>query len=119
MPDELIARVRPAGGVCYTGFDETGWALKRDVLFSFDLHCPADFEPVCTDGEGCGLGEVSAFQLTSIEEVAALLAEDGEHFKPNVGVVIIDFLIRHGLVVSPNDKGYLELLAELRNAECR
>ena len=37
MPEALIARVRPAGGVCYTGFDETGWALKRDVLFSFDL----------------------------------------------------------------------------------
>mmetsp|Transcript_59742 Transcript_59742/g.137037 ORF Transcript_59742/g.137037 Transcript_59742/m.137037 type:complete len:324 (-) Transcript_59742:152-1123(-) len=119
MPEELIARVRPAGGVCYTSFDESGWALKRDVLYCFDLHCPSDFQPLCMEGEECGLGEVGEFKLMTIEEVATLLAQGGEEFKPNVGVVIVDFLMRHGLVVTPNDPDYLELLAELRNAECR
>ena len=37
---------------------------------------------------------------------------------PNVAVVIADFLVRRGFV-SPDDDGYLELLAELRNADCR
>ena len=32
--------------------------------------------------------------------------------------VMVDFLMRRGFV-SPDEDGYLELLAELRNAECR
>ena len=119
MPDELIARARSTGGVCYNGFDETGWALKRDVLFCFDLLCPPDWQPACMDGDECGLGEVEDFELISIEDVAVQLASGKEAFKPNVGVVIIDFLVRHGLVVSPNEPDYLPLLQELRNAECR
>ena len=38
-------------------------------------------------------------------------------FKPNVAIVFIDFLLRHGFV-SPDEDGYLELLAGLRRAEC-
>ena len=37
--------------------------------------------------------------------------------KPNVAVVLVDFLMRHGFV-SPDEDGYLALLAELRNGEC-
>ena len=40
IPPDLAAGIRPSGGGCYTGFDETGWALKRDVLYTFDLRCP-------------------------------------------------------------------------------
>ena len=55
-----------------------------------------------------------------IDEVAGMVARQTEEelFKPNVAVVIVDFLMRRGFV-SPDDDGYLELLAELRNAECR
>ena len=114
LPASLAAAIRPAGGVCYNGFDQTGWALKRDVLYTFDVRCPADFTPVPVDGE------VSSFKLVPIDEVAQLIARhaDEELFKPNVAVVIIDFLMRRGFI-SPDDEAYLELLAELRNAECR
>jgi 8-oxo-dGTP pyrophosphatase MutT (NUDIX family) len=106
----LAATARPVGGVSYTGFSE-GWGLKRDVLFSFDLQLPADFEPVAADGEMAG------FRCTPIEEVCALVASSEPLFKPNVGVIIVDFLMRNGFV-SPDDPGYLQLLGALRGADC-
>jgi 8-oxo-dGTP pyrophosphatase MutT (NUDIX family) len=115
MHPNLASNIRPSGGVCYTGLDETGWALKRDVLYTFDLLCPADFVPSCTDGE------VASFECVSVDDLVSLImrhAHDEIQFKPNVAVVFIDFLMRHGFV-SPDEDGYLELLAELRRAECR
>jgi 8-oxo-dGTP pyrophosphatase MutT (NUDIX family) len=114
VPDSMHAAIRPCGGVSYTGFDATGWALKRDVLYTFDLRCPDAFVPEPVDGE------VESFTLVPIDEVRSMVARQVDEglFKPNVAVVIVDFLVRHGFV-SPNDDGYLELLAELRNAECR
>ena len=110
----LAAGIRPSGGVCYTGFDETLWALKRDVLYTFDLRCPSDFAPRCVDGE------VDSFECLPVAELVRLVRchADEVQFKPNVAVVFIDFLMRHGFV-SPDEDGYLELLAELRRAECR
>ena len=106
----LAAHARPVGGVSYTGFSE-GWGLKRDVLFNFDLQLPADFAPFAADGEMAG------FSLTPIDEVCELLASEEPLFKPNVGVVCIDFLMRNGFV-SPDDPSYLQLLGALRSAEC-
>ena len=110
----LAMSIRPSGGVCYTGFDETRWALKRDVLFTFDLRCPADFVPQCIDGE------VASFECVPINELVRLIQQHADkiQFKPNVAVVFIDFLMRHGFI-SPDENDYLDLLAELRRAECR
>lgn len=110
----LATNIRPSGGVCYTGFDETLWALKRDVLFTFDLRCPVDFVPQCIDGE------VASFECVPINEIVRLIQQHADEFqfKPNVAVVFIDFLMRHGFI-SPDEYGYLDLLAELRRAECR
>ena len=110
----LAGEIRPSGGVCYTGFDETRWAIKRDVLYTFDLRCPPDFAPRCADGE------VDSFECLPVAELVRLVRRhaDEVQFKPNVAVVFIDFLMRHGFV-SPDEDGYLELLAELRGAECR
>jgi len=114
VPEDLLAAIQPSGGVCYTGFDETGWALKRDVLHTFDLRCPEGWTPTPVDGE------VESFTRVSMGELGRMLLRHADEalFKPNVAVVIIDFLLRRGFV-SPDDNGYLELLAELRNAECR
>lgn len=42
----------------------------------------------------------------------------GVAFKPNINLLMIDFLIRHGHL-QPNDPQYLELLASLRQGDCR
>ncbi|EOD40486.1 hypothetical protein EMIHUDRAFT_222565 [Emiliania huxleyi CCMP1516] len=96
VPPRLAGAIQPAGGVCYTGFDETGWALKRDVLYTFDLRCGDDFVPRAVDGE------VEEFSLTPMDEVARLVERQaGERlFKPNVAVVIADFLLRRGFVAA-------------------
>lgn len=111
---DLAATIRPSGGVCYTGIDETRWALKRDVLFTFDLRCPVDFTPQCADGE------VASFECLPVAELVRLIQCHANEiqFKPNVAVVFIDFLMRHGFL-SPDEDDYLELLTELRRAECR
>ena len=74
------------GGGCYTGFDETGWALKRDVLYTFDLRCPPDFAPRCADGE------VASFECLPVAELVSLVRRhaDEVQFKPNVAVLFID-----------------------------
>ena len=88
--------------------------LKRDVLFTFDLRCPIDFVPQCIDGE------VATFECVPVNELVRLIERHADEiqFKPNVAVVFIDFLMRHGFI-SPDEDDYLDLLAELRRAECR
>ena len=39
-------------------------------------------------------------------------------FKPNINLVVLDFLVRHGHI-PPEAPGYLELVNSLRQGECR
>ena len=56
------------------------------------------------------------FMLKTIEEVTQLVSSTTE-FKPNCALVIIDFLVRNGYVV-PEQPGYLQLVASLRQGDC-
>ena len=71
--------------------------LKPDVLFCYDLELPPDFVPTPQDGE------VSEFVLWDVAAVAACIARGGE-YKPNCGIVILDFFVRHGLL-TPDQVG--------------
>lgn len=104
MPEALARRARPVGSVTYNAVSRRG--LKPDVLYCYDLELAADFRPRNTDGE------VEEFQLLPIEEVARLVRETDE-FKLNCNLVIVDFLIRHG-VLGPDQPGYLDLVTGLR-----
>lgn len=97
-------RAIPVGAITYcVEFPE---GLKPDVQFCYDLDLPADFVPMSGDGEH------AAFHLMPIEEVAAIV-HDTDEFKFNCNLVIIDFLIRHG-VLGPEDPDYLTIVSELR-----
>jgi 8-oxo-dGTP pyrophosphatase MutT (NUDIX family) len=65
--------------------------LRNDTLFIFDLELPEDFTPRNTDGE------VAAFYLKPAEEVAELV-RDTDQFKFNCGMVVAEFLMRHGVI---------------------
>ena len=80
--------------------------LRHDVLFCYDLELPADFTPVNTDGE------TAEFYLWPMEKIAKTV-EGGDDFKFNCSLVVIDFLIRHGLI-APDHPDYLALLRGLR-----
>jgi len=61
-------------------------------------------------------GEVESFELLDIDKVAKIISETDD-FKDNCNLVIIDFLIRHG-VLKPESRGYLDLLSGLRQVDC-
>ncbi|GJP36356.1 hypothetical protein CLOM_g20871 [Closterium sp. NIES-68] len=109
IPSHLAERAVPVGAVSYEVVTEAN-TLKRDVLFCYDLQLPPDFNPRNTDGE------VAEFSLMPIDAVACIVANTKE-YKANCNLVIIDFLIRHG-IISPDSKGYLELLTGLRQGSC-
>ncbi|KAJ1624303.1 NUDIX hydrolase domain-like protein [Pavlovales sp. CCMP2436] len=107
IPRELAALARPAGYVAYTSVDESGWGIKRDTLFVYDLVLPETFVPVPSDGE------VESFELMQICDVIRSLADRPEIWKPNVRIVLCDMFVRLGHL-TPDQDGYLELVSNLR-----
>lgn len=81
--------------------------LRTDTLFLYDLELPEDFTPQNTDGE------VAAFTLMPLTEVADLVRETGK-FKFNCNMVITDFLMRHDAIPTkdPEFEGLKEWLAK-------
>ena len=57
---------------------------------------------------------MAGFRCAPIDEVCELVASSEPLFKPNVGVVLIDFMVRHGFV-DPDEEGYIELMGALRS----
>lgn len=106
IPPELLSRAIPVGCISYRM--ETPAGFKPDVMYCYDLELPADFVPQCQDGE------MEEFYLWPIDKVAALV-RDTEAFKKNCNLVIIDFLIRRGLI-TPQYPDYLKIIANLRVA---
>jgi hypothetical protein len=107
MPAELARRSRPAGFVSYVTENPEG--LRNDILFVYDLELPQAFVPRNTDGE------IEEFFLWSVGRVIETLRA-GEAFKFNVALVIIDFLVRRGLI-APEDPDYVEIVHGLRLPE--
>jgi 8-oxo-dGTP pyrophosphatase MutT (NUDIX family) len=101
----LAATARPVGSITYCLESPAG--LKPDTLFCYDLQVPADFVPQNTDGE------MESFELWSAHHAIEAL-RDGEDFKFNVALVIIDFAIRHGLITPDDEVTYEALVAGLR-----
>ena len=104
VPETLARQAVPVSAVSYSRVAKRG--LRRDVLYCYDLQLPDDFVPCNTDGE------VESFMLLPIEDVAQIV-RDTDEFKLNCNLVIIDFLVRHG-VLDPDTPGYLELVLGLR-----
>ncbi len=75
------------------------------------------FTPRCAQN-----GEVASSESLPVAELVRLVwrhANDEVRFEPGVAVVFVDFPMRHGGFVEPDEDGYLELNAEPRRAECR
>lgn len=90
IPAELAARSVLVGRIGYTMQRPEG--LRRDLLTNYDLELPDSFVPHPADGE------VQAFELWPIGR-ALDEVRDGERFKFNVNLVLIDLFLRHGLIV--------------------
>jgi isopentenyldiphosphate isomerase len=104
VPAELADRAVPVGAVSYCRDSDRG--LKPDVMYCYDLELDESFEPRCNDEE------VAGFELWPVERVMSVV-DGSDAFKLNCNLVIIDFLVRHGLI-GPDHPDYLALLAGLR-----
>lgn len=81
-----------------------------DVIYVYDLEVP----PAQADAmvPKPGDDEVEAFYLWDVDRVKRAML-DGE-FKANTALVMIDFMVRHGIVTDENEKDYLEIVTRLR-----
>ena len=89
IPAGLAAQAEPVGEITYCTRAPRG--LKPDTLFCFDLRLPESFTPRSNDGE------VESFTLMPLETVADIV-RDTTRFKANCNLVIIDLLIRLGVI---------------------
>ncbi len=104
IPPELTRQARPVGALTYNRVTARGF--RPDVLYCYDLEVTKGFRPVNTDGE------VEEFMLLPLPEVLRIV-QDTDDFKLNCNLVVIDFLVRHG-VLGPERPDYLEILSGLR-----
>jgi 8-oxo-dGTP pyrophosphatase MutT (NUDIX family) len=102
----LAAKARPVGAITYNM--ETVKGVKPDTLYCYDLQLPMSFQPKCNDGE------VAGFELLPVKDVMQLVFE-GDEFKLNCNLVVIDFFIRHGYI-RPDGDDYLEIITGLHPA---
>ena len=106
IPAELSSCAVAAGMISYT-HQLADW-LKPDQMFCYDLELPDDFTPNNTDGE------VERFALWPIDKLIDTVRNTFD-FKYNCNLVIIDFLIRHGMLTPDIEPDYVTLCRKLSN----
>lgn len=105
IPEHLAQRAVPVSTISYTLALWGG--LRQDTLFNYDIELPDDFVPRNADGE------VDSFRLLRIEDVAEIVRTSFS-FKFNCALVIIDFLLRHGILDPDSESEYHGLVKGLR-----
>jgi hypothetical protein len=96
-------RAKPVGAISYAMAVPEG--LRADTLFVFDMDIGGAFTPRNTDGE------IERFELMPTEEIIERVRTTDD-FKFNVNLVIIDYLIREGLIGAEHPE-YLDLIGGL------
>ncbi|XP_072506819.1 uncharacterized protein [Notamacropus eugenii] len=108
VPPELAAQAQPVGCLSYIYEEIDGedfGTVVRECVFTFDLEVPEDFTPQVGDGEA------QEFYLWPLDKVREAVASDS--FKPNCALVVVDFLLRHGLLHPDQEPLYPELVAAM------
>lgn len=110
LPETLIssAACRATGVITLANRNPRTGLFHSEILYVYDLELPEDVIPTPADGE------VESFILMPVDEVRRRM-EEGE-FKPNVCPVMIDFMMRHGLI-TPESEGegrYVDISNRLR-----
>lgn len=94
---DLASRVKAVGSLSYEM--QVGLTLKPDTLYCYDLEIPQDFTPQNRDGE------VDEFKLVDMPELCTLLCNSRD-VKENSALVMLDFLLRHGVLCRDTLKNF-------------
>ncbi|CAF1354154.1 unnamed protein product [Adineta steineri] len=104
IPKELVVgKLKSVGAISNTYEDEDGIHVEGE--FIYDLQLPTTFQPNNSDAE------MENFYLWTIPEVKEAIIKDD--FKPNCGIVVLDFLIRHGFVTPEQESNYFDILSQI------
>jgi len=103
IPLEFSKQVVPSGAITYISVEKRG--ISTDSQYVFDLKLPTTFKPKPNDDE------VEGFYLMEFDEIIKRLKKN--EFKVNSGIVIIDFMIRHGILTHSMEENYLEILSNI------
>lgn len=111
LPEEQVRRdARAVGAVTYFNIDDeraggvTG-LMNPGLLFVYDLEVGPEVQFKSVDDD------IHAFYLMNVEEVKSAMA--AKKFKPASANVLVDFLIRHGLITAEDDCDYTEIVSRL------
>ncbi|KAF7872662.1 uncharacterized protein EAF02_008733 [Botrytis sinoallii] len=111
FPEDVVRKNAKAhGALTYfhvrgaTAGGETG-LMQPECEYIYDLELPADVIPKPNDSE------VEQFYLWTVEEVQEHM-KLGE-FKPNCGIVLLDFFIRYGIFTRENESDFDEIKSRI------
>lgn len=102
--DFVVHNVKAVGQCLYNYVAEEGH-VQPEVQYVFDLEFPneSDIVPKPMDGEA------ENFRLMTVPEIMRRLL--GGEFKPNCGLIVIDFMIRHGFILRTSEQDFDEICA--------
>lgn len=111
LPASLIREKAQCRGVIshmnVTGSDFPGekGLVTPDYVYVYDIELPADVIPKPHDDE------VNGFTLMTVEELKVALLR--EEFKPDSAAVLVEFLVRHGVITPDNEPDFVEISMRL------
>lgn len=108
LPGEYLKNhMRSCGALTYMSYtdDRTGYEnglMVPEVVYVYELEIPSEMELKPKDDE------VERYTLMDVDEIAQSLKT--RQFKPSSAAVMVDFLIRHGIITDENEENYLSLV---------
>ena len=110
LPADLVQTAKACGTLTYfhvrdaRAGGETG-LCQPECQYIYDLEMPPDVIPKPGDNEAID------FQLLSVEEVQLAMANG--KFKPNCAHLLLEFLVRHGILTAENEPDYVQITSKL------
>ncbi|RDX52560.1 hypothetical protein OH76DRAFT_1345277 [Lentinus brumalis] len=107
IPEDVVRRhARPTGSISYFFRTPRGW-LQPEIEYAYDLCLPpgSGVQPQPLDGE------VESFELLPLSAVVHHIKTGV--FKYNCAPVLIDFMVRKGIITPDNEPDYQEIVTRL------
>lgn len=109
----VTAHARQAGVVSYMfahgpGDSSEKGLIQPELEVVYDMVFDEKTVPTPVDGEA------ESFELLSLEQVLSELRAG--NFKANCGLILVDFLVRHGYITTENETNYVQVVSHLHRA---
>jgi isopentenyldiphosphate isomerase len=109
LPTKYVRKhAKSVGVLTYMTLSKRSGLIHPDVLYVFDIELPPEIIPTPQDGE------VSEFKLLSVNEIKEAMVN--REFKSNCNLVMIDFFIRHGILIPDEEPDYVEIQTKLHSS---